>query len=214
MKVISTNISEIREIPYRGKKVKTGIYKYPVLEGIYLEREDVKDDNVVDRRYHGGVDKACYLYGVQPYPFWKGIYPDLEWNYGMFGENLTVLGLDERLLKIGEQYKIGEAIIEIAQPRQPCYKLGVRFGSQTIIKKFINTTYSGVYVRVLKDGLVKSGDIMVCILDKPENPTIAETFFCLYQPEIKRSQLDKIFGCKELAESCKKEIKSRLDKLG
>ena len=128
----------------------------------------------------------------------------------MFGENLTILGLDERLLKIGEQYKIGEAIIEIAQPRQPCFKLGIRFNSQTVLKKFINTTYSGVYVRVLKNGLVKSNDIMERIFEKPENPTIADAFYCLYQKELKRTQLDKVLNCKELAESCKIDIQRRL----
>lgn len=210
MKVIATNISETKEILYRGKIVKTGIYKYPVQEGIYLEAEDVKGDSVVDRRYHGGVDKACYLYGVQSYPIWKEQYPNLDWSYGMFGENLTILGLDERILKIGEQYSIGDAIIEISQPRQPCFKLGVRFESQTIIKKFINSTYSGIYVRVIKNGLVKPNDIMERIVDKPENPTIAEVFNCLYNQELKRSQIEKVLNCEELAESAKKDIERRL----
>lgn len=210
MKVISTNISELKEIDYRGKKVKTGIYKFPVENGIYLEKEDVKSDTVVDRRYHGGVDKACYLYSLEAYTFWKEQYPDLDWEYGMFGENLTILGLDERIVKIGEQYKIGQAIVEISQPRQPCFKLGVRFGSQTIIKKFINTTYSGVYVRVLKSGLVKPNDIMEPMVEKPTNPSIADSFYCLYNQELKKSLLDKVLNCTELAESCKKDIQKRL----
>ena len=210
MKVIATNIAKIKEISYQGKNVKTGIYKYPVAKGIYLGEQDVQDDNVVDRRFHGGKDKACYLYGMVAYSFWKQEYPDLEWNYGMLGENLTVLGLDERLMRIGEQYKIGEAIIEVSQPRQPCYKLGIRFGSQSIIKKFINTTYSGVYVRVLKNGWVKPEDAMELILEKPENPSIAEVFYCLYQSELKSSLLDKVLNCEELPENNKKDIQRRL----
>lgn len=210
MKVITTNIAKIKEISYRGKKVKTGIYKYPVNEGVYLDQEDVKDDHVVDRRYHGGVDKACYLYPAEHYPFWKTQYPDLEWSYGMFGENITILGLDERLIRVGDQYQIGEAIVEIAQPRQPCFKLGIRFGSQTIIKKFINTTYSGIYIRVLKNGWVRPEDTMELIFEKPENATIAEAFYCLYQSELKKSLLDKVLNTDELAESCKNDIKRRL----
>ena len=210
MKVISTNIADIKEISYRGKTVKTGIYKYPVTEGIFLEKEDVKNDNVVDRRYHGGIDKACYLYGAESYPFWKDQFPDLDWDYGMFGENLTVLGLDERLLKIGEQYKIGDAIIEISQPREPCFKLGIRFKSQTVLKKFVNSTYSGVYVRVLKNGLVKPNDIMERVLEKPDNPTIADAFYCLYQRDLNRTLLDKVINCKELSVSCKEGVKRRL----
>ena len=210
MKIIATNIAEIKEIIYNGKKVKTGIYKYPVNTGIYLTKDEVKGDNVVDRRFHGGADKACYLYGKEAYPFWKQHYPDLEWQNGMFGENLTVLGLDERMIKIGNQYQIGEAIVEVSQPRQPCYKLGIRFGSQTIIKKFINTIYSGVYVRVLKNGWVKPEDTMELIVEKPENPSIAEVFHCLFQSELKNTLLDKVLNCEELSENTKKDIQRRL----
>ena len=210
MKVISTNISEPKEIEYRGKKVKTGIYKQPVNTGIFLEKEDVKSDTVIDRKNHGGIDKACYLYSLESYTFWKNEYPELDWKYGMFGENLTVLGLDERLIKIGERYKIGDAVIEVSQPRQPCFKLGVRFESQTILKKFINTTHSGIYVRVLKNGLVKPNDIMELVEPKPSNPSVNDAFKCLYQKELQKSLIDKVLNCVELADSCRKDIKKRL----
>ena len=210
MKVISTNISEEKIIKYRGKNVKTGIFKMPVSTGVYLEAEDVKGDVVVDRRYHGGVDKACYLYSLESYTFWKQFYPDLDWTYGMFGENITVLGLDERLLRIGAQYKIGAAIIEVSQPRQPCFKLGVRFESQTIIKKFINTHYSGAYVRVLKSGSVKPEDRLELILDEPENPTMFEAFKCLYFENLEKSLINKVLACEKLAKSCKTDILKRL----
>lgn len=161
MKVISTNIGEPQTISWRGKEVKTGIYKYPVDEPIFLDKEDVKGDHVIDRRVHGGVDKACYLYAAEHYPYWKEKYPDLDWNYGMFGENLTVLGLDERIIHIGSIYNLGEAVVQVTQPRQPCYKLGVRFGTQTILKQFIQALIPGVYVRVLTAGLVKKDDILI-----------------------------------------------------
>ncbi|MGY3794767.1 MOSC domain-containing protein [uncultured Aquimarina sp.] len=161
MKVISTNIGEPQTISWRGKEVKTGIYKYPVDEPIFLDKEDVKGDHVIDRRVHGGVDKACYLYAAEHYPYWKEKYPDLDWNYGMFGENLTVLGLDERIINIGSIYNLGEAVVQVTQPRQPCYKLGVRFGTQTILKQFIQALMPGVYVRVLTAGLVKKDDVLI-----------------------------------------------------
>ncbi|GAA0721892.1 MOSC domain-containing protein [Aquimarina litoralis] len=161
MKVISTNIGEPQTISWRGKEVKTGIYKYPVDEPIFLDKEDVKGDHVIDRRVHGGVDKACYLYAAEHYPYWKEKYPDLDWNYGMFGENLTVLGLDERIIHIGSIFNLGEAVVQVTQPRQPCYKLGVRFGTQTILKQFIQALMPGVYVRVLTAGLVKKDDVLI-----------------------------------------------------
>ncbi|MBQ4819525.1 MOSC domain-containing protein [Aquimarina sp. MMG016] len=160
MKVISTNIGETKIISWRGKDVKTGIYKYPVEEPIYLEKEDVKGDHVVDRRVHGGVDKACYLYSADHYPYWKERYPDLDWNYGMFGENITIEGLDESVIKIGATYFLGKALVQVSQPRQPCFKLGVRFETQTILKEFISAMFPGVYLRVLKPGVVKVGDTL------------------------------------------------------
>ena len=210
MKVIATNIGKKRELNYKGMKISTGIYKYPLKEGIYLEANDVKGDAVVDRESHGGIDKACYLYSYDVYDYWKKLHPNLKWDFGMFGENLTIAGLDETKIHIGAQYKIGEAIIEVSQPRQPCMKFGIRMETQTILKQFINTTYSGVYVRVLQNGLVKAGDSLELINAQPNAPTIADAFYCLYQPELKRSMLDKLFNCNALAESCKRDIKSRL----
>ena len=95
MKVISTNISQPKTVIWKGKEVTTGIFKEPVSEPLLLEKTDVKGDHVIDRRYHGGEDKACYMYSADHYPFWKERYEHLEWNYGMFGENLTVEGLQE-----------------------------------------------------------------------------------------------------------------------
>lgn len=158
MKVVSVNIGKPKTVSWRGKVIQTGIYKNPVNEPIYLDIEDVQNDHVIDRRYHGGVDKACYLYAANHYAYWKEKYPNLPWNYGMFGENLTVDGFDENTIKIGSIYTLGEAKVQISRPRQPCYKLGIRFGDQSIIKQFVDSLLSGVYVRVLKPGHVKVND--------------------------------------------------------
>ncbi|WP_378174472.1 MOSC domain-containing protein [Aquimarina sp. SS2-1] len=180
MKVVSTNIGEPQVISWRGKEIKTGIYKYPVNKPIFLDTEDVKDDHVIDRRVHGGVDKACYLYAAEHYPHWKEKYPDLDWNYGMFGENLTVLGLDERIIKIGDIYKLGDAIVQVSQPRQPCYKLGVRFGTQAVLKQFIQALMPGIYVRVLTSGNVKTGDMMVPEEIHTDGISIRDMFLLFY----------------------------------
>jgi len=180
MKVISTNIGEPQIISWRGKEVKTGIYKYPVNESVFLDTEDVKGDHVIDRRVHGGVDKACYLYAAEHYAYWKEKYPDLDWNYGMFGENLTVLGLDERIIKIGDIYQLGNAVVQVSQPRQPCYKLGVRFGTQTILKQFIEALMPGVYLRVLTAGFVKTDDILISKEIHEDGISIRDMYVLLY----------------------------------
>ena len=152
MKIISTNLSKLETISWRGRVVKTGIYKYPVNHPIFLDYEDVRDDVVHDRKHHGGLDKACYLFARKHYHYWKNLYPNQDWEYGMFGENLTVEGLDETVLHIGDIYNVGEATITISKPRQPCYKLGVKFGTQAILKQFIDHGFPGTYVSIIKPG--------------------------------------------------------------
>lgn len=176
MIVKSVNIGEKKVINYKGKIVETGIFKLPVTTSIFLGEEDVVNDAVIDRRYHGGIDKAVYAYSENHYEYWKQLYPNLDWNYGMFGENLTISNLEETEIHVGNQYKLGETIIEVTSPREPCSKLGIVFGTQKVVKQFWNTTKSGVYFKVLQTGNVSAGDELV-LLKKAENtPTIAEVY--------------------------------------
>ncbi|MFT5823894.1 MAG: MOSC domain-containing protein YiiM [Crocinitomix sp.] len=158
MKIESLNIGEKQTVSWRGKPVQTGIYKYPVDHSIVLGKTDVEGDIVVDRRYHGGEDKACYLYSKDNYAFWREKYPTLDWDYGMFGENITVDGLNEAELQIGDILYLGECRVQVTQPRQPCFKLGIRFETQKILKEFIAAPYPGVYVKVIQEGAVQKGD--------------------------------------------------------
>ncbi|WP_282078990.1 MOSC domain-containing protein [Aquimarina algiphila] len=209
MKVISTNIGEPQIVSWRGKEVKTGIYKHPVNLPIYLDKEDVKNDHVIDRRYHGGVDKACYIYATDNYSYWKEKYPDLDWNYGMFGENLTVSGFDEKKIKIGSIYTLGEATVQISRPRQPCYKLGIRFGNQAIIKQFVDSLLSGVYVRVLVPGEVKVNDEFVLDTENSEGISISElnTLLFHYDDTLHKNLLQKALDDPLISESDKKYFK-------
>ncbi len=179
MKVISVNISKPVTIQWNGRAVTTGIYKKPVDHPIWLDPETVKDDTVADRRYHGGPDKACYLYSLDYYDYWKDLYPQLNWEYGMFGENVTVSGLDESRLNVGSKYMLGEALVQISQPRQPCYKLGVKFGNQKILKEFIAFGHPGTYVRIIKQGKVNKGDFFELVEESNER-SIHEVFSLLY----------------------------------
>ncbi|HBK70281.1 MAG TPA: MOSC domain-containing protein [Flavobacteriaceae bacterium] len=174
MKVISVNIGERKTIKWKNKTVETGIFKYPVDTPIFLDVEDVKNDSVIDRKNHGGFNKAVYAYGKQHYKHWQELYPDLDWNFGMLGENLTITNLEETQLYIGSVYQLGEAIIEVSQPRSPCYKLGIRFNDPKIIKQFWNSTKSGVYFKVLETGLVSVNDELVLLKKVTNNSTIAD----------------------------------------
>jgi MOSC domain-containing protein YiiM len=201
MKVKSVNRGEARLVDWRGKKVRTGIFKYPVEGAIFLGTEDVVDDDVVDRKYHGGVDKAVYAYSANHYPFWKAQFPKLDWSLGMFGENLTIEGLDESNMLVGSRYKVGEAEVEVCQPRQPCFKLGVRFGTQSILKKFVNSAYPGVYFRVIKPGEVQIGDQLLLVREESGSPSIAEIYLLMYTKQNGADELiQKAINCKFLPE--------------
>lgn len=173
MKIVSINIGERKEIKYRGKKVSTGIYKYSVDLPVFLDFENVKGDTICDRKYHGGIQQAVYGYSLKHYDFWKPKFPNLDWQYGMFGENLTVDDLDETQIHVGDTYKVGETILEVTLQRDPCYKLGVRFNDMKIVKQLWNTTFCGVYFKVIQTGFVKVGDEFQQLKSCKENPTIA-----------------------------------------
>jgi len=195
-------------LKWRGKNVKTGIFKYPVDGAIFLGTEDVVDDAVVDRKYHGGVDMAVYAYSADHYPFWKEQFPDSDWSLGMFGENLTIEDLDECKTHVGSIYQIGEAQIQVCQPRQPCFKLGIRFGTQKVLKKFINSTYSGIYFRVLKPGFVNVGDVLTLVSDQAKSPTIAEVYSLMYHKnEADLEGVENTINCEFLPQGVKETVK-------
>ena len=176
MEVISVNLGEKKQVQWRKKTIETGIFKYPVQTPVFLDIEDVQNDNVIDRKYHGGIEQAVYAYGEQHYEYWKELYPDLDWNYGMFGENLTITNLDETKIYVGNVYQLGEAKIEVTKPRQPCYKLGIRFNNPKIIKQFWNSTKSGIYIKIIKTGFVAKNDELILLKKAVTNPTIAEVY--------------------------------------
>ena len=180
MKVISTNLGKRTKIIWNGKETMTGIYKYPVEQPLYLDTDDVQGDTVVDRKYHGGTYKACYLFSADNYPYWKEKYPLLDWDWGMFGENLTIEGLDESQVRIGSTYKLGNALVQITQPREPCYKLGIRFGNQDILKQFIDHGFPGTYIRVLQPGKVAIGDTMEMVEDSTATLTVQQYYNLLF----------------------------------
>ena len=110
MKIISTNLGDRTEINWKGKLVTTGIFKYPVEKSIFLDVENVREDEISDRKYHGGIEQAVYGYSLKHYDYWKKKYPNLDWNFGMFGENLTIDDLDETNIHVGDTFKVGETI--------------------------------------------------------------------------------------------------------
>lgn len=190
MKITSTNIAKPTTILWNGNEETTGIYKTPVNTPLFLAKNDVKDDYVSDRKHHGGEFKACYLFSENHYEYWKKLYPNLDWEFGMFGENLTVANLDESKILIGDIYKVGNALIQITQPREPCYKLGLKFGSQNILKQFIHHSYPGTYIRIIEEGNVKVGDTFQ-LVERDENSISTKQLFEQLFSKTKKPELIK-----------------------
>lgn len=208
MKIISTNIGEARTVLWNGKEVKTGIFKYQVNQSIFLGTEDVDNDHVIDRRYHGGIDKACYLYSADHFDYWQKLYPGLELPWGIFGENLTVDGLHEANINIGDVFKIGEAIVQATQPRQPCFKLEFRFNNNHIVQQFIDSGLSGVYVRVLTKGNAKTGDSME-LIERKASLSIQKVYELIYTSEFQKEAISQAVNDPFIAASCRKDLLKR-----
>jgi MOSC domain-containing protein YiiM len=190
MKVIATNIGTPKTFTWNGAEEQTGIFKYPLKDGLFLSKNDVKGDTVIDRIHHGGTNKACYLFSADYYPYWKERYPDHDWDWGMFGENLTISGMDDAQIRVGTIYKIGGATVQVSQPREPCYKLGVRFGTQAILKEFIQHNHPGTYVKVLEEGKVVSGNVVELLEESTNSLTVQQFYELMFQKEKPREILE------------------------
>ncbi len=209
MQVVSVNLGNKITFDWRGKKIETGIYKTPV-SSIYLRYNDVENDVVTDRKNHGNVDKACYFYGANHYPFWNEKYPKLQFEYGMFGENITIDLVDEKTIRIGNIYQVGDAIVQISEPRIPCFKLGHKFNNQAVIKEFINSSYSGFYVRVIKEGQVIKGDEFNLIEKNENNFSVEDAFSLLSYNKCNQMLIDILKKEPLLGKDYRKSILKRI----
>ena len=158
MKLISVNVGLPIEVILPDRIVTTGIFKEPVKGRIMLRSLNLDGDKQADLSVHGGATKAVYGYPSEHYEFWKKELPEMELPYGMFGENFTTEGLFEDSLYIGDRFRVGEAEIMVTEPRLPCYKLGIKFERNDIVKRYLVSRRTGFYFSVLKEGEVGIGD--------------------------------------------------------
>ena len=156
-RVLSVNVGPIREVEWRGRIVTTGIWKEPVAGRVALRGVNLDGDDQADRTVHGGADKAVYAYAREDYDFWRE-HAGIETPPGLFGENLTVDGVDLSASRVGDRWRVGTALLEVAQPRLPCFKLGVRMGDPLFPKRFLTAARPGAYLRIVEEGDIGAGD--------------------------------------------------------
>jgi MOSC domain-containing protein YiiM len=167
MRVISVNVGQPREVEWKGRRVLTGIFKEPVAGPVALRARNLDGDRQADLTVHGGPDKAVYVYPREHYNYWRRELPKMDLPWGMFGENLTVEGLNEETTSIGDRFRIGSAEVIVTQPRMPCYKLGLKFGRDDILKRFLASERTGLYLRMLTEGEVAAGDTITLLSRDP-----------------------------------------------
>ena len=159
MKLLSINVSKPKPIQYGGKTVHTGIFKEPVSGTVMLREKNINGDGQGDLRVHGGTYKAIYGYPFEHYAYWQRELRRDDLNYGQFGENLTVEGMLEDAIHIGDVFQIGETVrLQITQPRVPCFKLAYKMGLPDFPKEFLESRRVGFYFRVLEEGEITAGD--------------------------------------------------------
>jgi len=174
MKLLSLNVGLPREVTWHNRLVTTGIFKQPVSGRLALRMLNLEGDRQADLTVHGGEFKAVYCYPSEHYAYWKREMPGRDFPAAVFGENFTTQGLLEDSIYLGDRHRVGTAEVVVTQPRLPCYKLGVRFEDDQMVKRFLASKRSGFYVAVAKEGEVGAGDEIVPLSRDPRAVPVNE----------------------------------------
>lgn len=190
MRIQSVNVGRPQTLPWRGKLITTAIFKTPAEGPVPLVGNNFAGDEQADRRVHGGPNKAVYAYDRGHYEWWKTELPDYAFADGNFGENLTTEGLTDDVVRLGDQFRIGSAVLMAAQPRFPCSKLGLRFNDVGMTKRFADARRHGIYFRVVTEGTVRAGDAIELVEKSAVPVTIQDVVNAFYGLEKDPALLD------------------------
>jgi MOSC domain-containing protein YiiM len=174
MNIVSLNVGLPRDVLWRGRTVTTGIFKEPVEGRVRLRTLNLDGDRQADLTVHGGAQKAVYCYPIAHYDYWKKELPGRDLPTAIFGENFTTEGLLESEVHLGDRFSVGSAEVIVTQPRLPCYKLGVRFQSDDMVKRFLASGRGGFYFSVTREGEVGAGDEIKRIARDPNAVPVSE----------------------------------------
>lgn len=191
MQLISVNVSLPKEIQYQGKTVTTGIFKEPVHGRLMLRELNLDGDGQADLTVHGGIHQAVYVYPLEHYEYWQRRLGRQDLAYGQFGENFTVREMREDQVHIGDIFRIGNAVVQITQPRVPCHKLAIKMNLPKFPKLFMASGRTGFYLRVLQAGEVGAGDAIERIESDSAKMTVQEIFHLAFRDHGDRAALKK-----------------------
>lgn len=207
--IMSINTGKPKPLPYQNKEVSSGIVKRPVTEPLFLSELNFDGDGQADLVHHGGRDKAVCVYAYEHYSHWENEL-NTTLDFGAFGENLTTRGLLENKVCIGDIFQLGEATVQVSQPRQPCYKLSARYGAPEMPLQIQETGFTGFYFRVLKEGMVSQTDGLTLVARHPQGITLSFANRIMHQGKDRFEDMKKILEVAELSESWRATFLKRL----
>jgi MOSC domain-containing protein YiiM len=212
MEIVSINVGLPQTIVYQGKELVTGIYKSPISSPLYVSKVQLDGDGQADLVYHGGEDKALCVYCEEHYSYWEQKL-GRKLSFGAFGENLTVRGLLEDEVNIGDTYEIGDAIVQVSQPRQPCHKLAKRHDVVDLAVQVEETGFTGYYFRIIKEGVIPVQPKVKFIAKHEAGVTVAYANQIKYHDKTNNEGMERILAVDALSASWRDSFAKRLAEL-
>jgi MOSC domain-containing protein YiiM len=215
MRLVSICVGLPSEVPWRGRNVNTSIFKRSFSGRVVLRKLNLDGDRQADLTVHGGEFKAAYCYPLEHYSYWKKELPGRELPFGAFGENFTTEGMLEDSVCIGDGFSIGSAEVIVTQPRLPCYKLGVRFQSDDMVRRFLASRRTGFYLAVIREGEVGAGDEIRKIVSRSSDVPVAaitSLYIAKRYGEVEIAMAQRALQASALPESWKEYLRERLDR--
>ena len=207
-RVLSVNVGRPRVFEFNGRAVKSAIWKSPVAGRVAARGVNLDGDDQADRKAHGGPDKAIYAYAVEDVRWWeRELARSLE--HGQFGENLTTEGIDVNEAEVGERWQVGTALLEVSEPRVPCWRLAVRMNDKSFVRRFTEASRPGAYLRIVVEGLVGAGD-EIRVVDRPRHGVTIRDVFRIYSRD--REDAERLLAVPALSDSWKAWANDRLRK--
>jgi ferredoxin-NADP reductase/MOSC domain-containing protein YiiM len=210
-KLVSLNVGLPRDVAWRGKTVRTGIWKNPVQSRLMVRRLNIDGDGQGDLGGHGGPNRPVFVYQLDSYRYWERELSRSDFSYGQFGENFTIEGLPDDEVCIGDRFRIGGALFEISQPRVTCYRVGIRMDEPRMAALLVAQHRPGFYFRVLEEGEVGAGDEIIKVADGAERMSVAEIDGALYLRGHTRDQLERAWRIPPLSAGWKESFQALLE---
>src|SRR6266481_3195155 len=210
VQLLSVNVGLPREIEWKGKTVRTAVWKDAVRGRRKVGRLNIDGDGQGDLRGHGGEQRAVLVYQIDSYRYWERELGRKDFVFGQFGENFTVEQLSDNEVCIGDCYRIGDAIFEVTQPRVTCYRVGIRMNEPRMAALLVEHHRPGFYFRVLQEGEVEAGDDIVKITDGPERISVADVDALLYLPGHSSEQLQRALRIPALSKGWQSSFQAML----